>query len=117
MSLVWIKFIICVAIIFFFGRRIARYGDIIADRTGLGGVWIGLILVAIVTSLPEVFTGISSITLVGAPDLTIGHVLGANTYNLLNLALLDIGHKHGSVLDNISPSHRLTSRFALALVT
>lgn len=114
--LVWLKFIVCVAVIFFFGRKIARYGDIIAEKTGLGGVWIGVILISLVTSLPEVFTGISAITLVGAPDLTIGNIFGANTYNLLNLALLDFAHKQGSLLSTAKPGHRLTALFSLALV-
>ncbi len=114
--MVWIKLILCILIIFFLGKRIAGYGDIIARKTGLGGVWTGLILLALITSLPELFTGISAITLVDAPDLTIGNIFGANTFNLLNLALLDIAHKNGSLLKAISPGHRLTGWSSLVLV-
>lgn len=114
--LVWIKFIFCVLIIFFSGRTIARYGDIIAHKTGLGGMWIGVVLLALVTSLPELFTGISAITLVGAPDLTIGDLFGANAFNLLNLAMLDIAYHNGVLLRVASPSHRLTGWFSLVLV-
>jgi cation:H+ antiporter len=113
---VWLKFILCILIIFFSGRAVARYGDIIARRTGLGGVWIGVILLALVTSLPEVFTGISAVTLVGAPDLTIGNLFGANAFNLLNLALLDIVYRNGSLLGAVSPVHRLTGWLSMALV-
>ena len=114
--MVWAKFILCVLIIFFSGRAVARYGNIIAGKTGLGGVWTGLILLALVTSLPELFTGISAITLVGAPDLTIGNLFGANTFNLLNLALLDIAYQNGSLLRAVSSSHRLTAWLSLILV-
>jgi len=114
--LVWLKFILCLIIIFLGGQRIARYGDVIACRTGLGGLWIGLILLALITSLPELFTGISAITLVGAPDLTIGDLFGANAFNLLNLALLDIAHQNGSLLRAVSQTHRLTGWFSLVLV-
>ncbi len=114
--MVWIKLILCILIIFFLGKRIAGYGDIIARKTGLGGVWTGLILLALITSLPELFTGISAITLVDAPDLTVGNIFGANTFNLLNLALLDIAHKNGSLLKAISPGHRLTGWSSLILV-
>lgn len=114
--MVWVKFILCVLIIFFSGKRIAHYGDIIAHKTGLGGVWTGLVLLALVTSLPELFTGISAITLVRAPDLTIGNIFGANTFNLLNLALLDIAHQNGSLLRAIGPGHRLTGWSSLVLV-
>lgn len=114
--MVWLKFVLCFIIIFFSGKRIAKYGDIIAHKTGLGGVWIGLILLALVTSLPELFTGISAVTLVGAPDLTIGNLFGANAFNLLNLALLDIACQNGSLLRGVSSVHRLTGWFSLALV-
>jgi len=114
--LVWLKFVFCVLVIFFSGRAVAKYGDIIALRTGLGRVWIGVVLLALVTSLPELFTGISAITLVGAPDLTIGNLFGANAFNLLNLALLDIVYRYGSLLGTASPVHRLTGWFSMALV-
>ena len=114
--LVWLKFILCLIIIFLGGQRIARYGDVIAYRTSLGGLWIGLILLALITSLPELFTGISAVTLVGAPDLTIGDLFGANAFNLLNLALLDIAHQNGSLLRAVSQTHRLTGWFSLVLV-
>lgn len=94
----------------------AKYGDIIGHKSGLGGAWIGLVLLALVTSLPELFTGISAITLVGAPDLTIGNLFGANAFNLLNLALLDIIYQNGSLFRAVSPNHRLTAWFSLVPV-
>jgi cation:H+ antiporter len=114
--LVWLKFAFCVLVIFFSGRVVAKYGDIIALRTGLGRVWIGVVLLALVTSLPELFTGISAVTLVGAPDLTIGNLFGANAFNLFNLALLDIVYRHGSLLAAVSPVHRLTGWYSMVLV-
>jgi len=114
--LVWVKFISCILIIFFSGRKVAKYGDIIAQKTGLGGVWIGVVLIALITSLPELFNGVSAIVLVGAPDLTVGNLLGANSFNLLNLALLDIICQNGSLLALASRTHRLTGWFSLLLV-
>ncbi len=114
--MVWFKFVICILIIFFSGRRVAKYGDIIADRTSLGQLWMGLVVIALVTSLPELFTGISAVTIVDAPDLTIGDLIGANTFNLLNLALLDVAHRNGSLLAAASPTHRLMGWFSLLLV-
>jgi len=114
--LVWIKFILCILIIFFSGRKVAKYGDIIAEKTGLGGVWIGLVLIAMLTSLPELFTGVSAIRLVDAPDLTIGDLLGANMFNMMNLALLDIVHRNGSLLAVVGQTHRLTGVLSLLLV-
>ncbi|MFC1916222.1 sodium:calcium antiporter [Chloroflexota bacterium] len=114
--MVWIKFILCVLIIFFSGKKVAKYGDIIAEKTGLGGLWIGLVIIAMVTSLPELFNGVSAVVLVGEPDLTIGDLLGANMFNMLNLALLDLIHRNGSLLTVVSQTHRLTGVFSLLLV-
>lgn len=114
--MVWLKFAACVIIILIAGRSVAKYGDAIADKTGLGGAWIGVVLIAITTSLPELFTGISSVSLVGAPDLTVGDLLGANTFNLLNLALLDIAYRHGPLLTAAAIGHTLTAGLSLILV-
>ena len=114
--MVWIKFIICVFAIFFAGRKVARYGDIIADRTGLGGVWIGVILVSLITSLPELFTGISAVTIVKEPDLTVGDLIGANAFNMFNLAMLDVLSRNRPLLASVSSTHTLTGWFSIILV-
>jgi cation:H+ antiporter len=114
--LVWLKLAVCIIIIFFSGQKVAKYGDTIAGRTGLGRVWMGVIAIALITSLPELFTGISAITLVDAPDLTVGDLIGANSFNLLNLALLDIAHRNGSLFATASPTHRVTGWFSLLLI-
>jgi len=114
--LVWIKLIVCIIVIFISGRKVARYGDIIAEKTGLGGIWIGLVLIAALTSLPELFNGVSAVTLVDAPGLTIGNLLGANMFNMFNLALLDLTYRNGSILTVVGKTHRLTGIFSLVMV-
>jgi cation:H+ antiporter len=42
----WLEFSLCAALIAVAGTRLSRYGDVIADKTGLGGAWIGLALMA-----------------------------------------------------------------------
>lgn len=117
MILVWLKFIVCAVIIFFSGKRVAKYGDIIAEKTGLGGLWIGVVLVAVATSLPEIFTGVGSIVFLDAPDLTVGNLFGANTYNLLNIALLDFLHKGSPLLGAVSIGQLLTAGLSLIPLT
>ena len=60
--MVWIQFAVCLAIIVVAGTKLAKYGDLIAEKTGLGRVWIGVVLLATITSLPELTPGISSVT-------------------------------------------------------
>ena len=72
LTLIWLQFALCVGLIGVAGLRLIRYGDAIAELTGLSRSWIGLILVATVTSLPELVTGLSAVTLASAPDIAIG---------------------------------------------
>jgi cation:H+ antiporter len=88
--MVWLKFIICAAIIFFAGSKLTRYGDVIAEKTGLSHAWIGVVLLAIITSLPELANGVSAAAFVKIPDLAFGDLLGACMVNMFTLAMLDI---------------------------
>ena len=51
--LLWLGFVVCSLVIIYSGSRLSKYGDIIAEKTGLGGAWIGVVLMGFVTSLPE----------------------------------------------------------------
>lgn len=85
----WIQFLALAAVILVAGSRLSKYGDVIAEKTGMGGTWVGIILMASVTSLPELITGASSVVLFDLPDLAVGNVLGACMFNMLTIALLD----------------------------
>jgi cation:H+ antiporter len=87
--MLWLGFILCTLVILYSGSRLSKYGDIIAEKTGLGRTWVGVVLMASVTSLPELVTGISSVTFAGAPDIAVGDVLGSCVFNMLILAGLD----------------------------
>ncbi|MFU8795985.1 MAG: sodium:calcium antiporter [Dehalococcoidia bacterium] len=103
--MVWLEFSLCLAVILFAGTRLARYGDVIAERTKLGRIWIGLVLIAVVTTMPELATGVSSAALVGSADLALGTLLGSCCFNLLILAILDIVHRRSPILTVASPRH------------
>ncbi len=116
MLLLWAQFFICALLILFFGAKLARYGDIIAEKTGLSGLWIGLLLLAAVTSLPEIITGISAVAVVGVPDLAMGTIFGSNALNLFIIALLDIIYRSGPLLGVVSRGHILSAWVGLVLI-
>jgi len=87
---VWSLFIACTAVILFTGTLLSKYGDILAEKSGLGRTLIGVILMASVTSLPELITGISSIIIFDLPNIAAGDVIGSCMFNLVILALLDL---------------------------
>jgi len=88
--LVWFQFIICVAILLIAGQKLARYSHILSIRTKLGGLWIGLILVSAITSVPETVAACAATALFNNPDLAISTLYGGNTFNLALIAVMDI---------------------------
>ena len=71
-AVIWLEFSFWAAMVAVAGHRLSLNGDVIAEKTGLSGNWIGLALLATVTSLPELVTGVGSITAAGAPDMAVG---------------------------------------------
>ena len=116
--MVWLKFLLCLAIILFAGTKLARYGDAIAEKTGLGRIWIGLILIAAITTMPELVTSVSSVALVRppSPDLALGTLFGSCLFNLSILALLDILHARTPVLTEASPRHTASAGWGILLI-
>ena len=116
-TLVWLKFLVCLAAILVAGTRLARYADVIAEKTGLGRIWIGLALVALVTATPEMATGVSSAALVESPDLAVGTLIGSCCFNLSILFVLDHVSRRGPVLANVSAHHLPSVRAGLLLLS
>ena len=110
-------FAACAVVIFLAGRRLSFHGDIIARRTGLGRAWFGLVLMATVTSLPELFVGIGSVVVAGSADLAVGDVLGSCAFNLGLLALMDAFDRRGlPLLGRASASHSLAASLGIILL-
>lgn len=116
MGLIWLQFVLCVCVIGVAGVRLSRYGDAIAALTGLSRSWIGLILVATVTSLPELATGLSAVTVAVAPDIAVGNALGACVFNLATLALIDVSYRKGAVYALAGNGHVLSAGFGVILL-
>lgn len=103
--MVWLQFIVCVITILFAGSKTAQYADIIAEKTRLGRLWVGVLILAIVTSMPEFVTSLSSVVLVHNPDLSLGTLIGTSIFNLCILAILDIIHRGKPVISVASRRH------------
>jgi cation:H+ antiporter len=113
--MVWIQFILTAAVIVYAATQLAKYGDVIAIRTKLGGMFVGTLLLAGVTSLPEVLTTISALYK-GAPDLAAGNLLGSNMFNMLLLAVLDMLHSKQRLLRRAAFKHALSGSLAMLMI-
>jgi cation:H+ antiporter len=113
---IWAQLAICLATIGIAGTMLSRYGDVIGSKTGLSGNWIGLILMATVTSLPELSTGLSAVTIGAAPNIAAGDVLGSCVFNLLLLVVLDVMRRDRPFYAEVSDSHSLSAAYGIALI-
>jgi cation:H+ antiporter len=113
---VWSSFAICVAVIGVAGVKLTTYGDAIADKTGMGGTWVGLVLIATVTSLPELASGIAATAVALVPDIAAGDALGSCVYNLAILALMDVFRRGRPALALARPQHVLSAGLGILLI-
>jgi cation:H+ antiporter len=111
-----LSFIVCSGIIVFCGINLSRYGDIIAEKTGIGRAWIGLILMASITSLPELITSMSSVVFADTPDIALGDILGSCVFNLAIISLMDMLHGPTPLFSRVDHGHVLSAGFGMVLI-
>ena len=118
-SLIWLQLLAAVVLIVIAGTRLSGDADAVSERTGLSRSWIGVLLLATVTSLPELVTGVTA-AYTGAPDIAVGGILGSCVFNLTILVLLDvITHRSGrrqSIYLRVAGGHTISSAFGLTLI-
>jgi cation:H+ antiporter len=98
------------------GVKLTVYGDAISDKTGLGGNWIGFLLIGIVTSVPELASGISAVTIADAPNLAVGAIFGACIFNLAIIVILDLLYRRDSIYHSASQGHILSAGFGIVML-
>lgn len=112
----WILFAVLAVIITVAGPHISRNGSIIAEKTGLTGGWIGIALVATVTSLPELATGVSAITVWDTPDIAVGDLFGSCVFNLAILMVVDFMLRGAPVYSRANVGHIISGGFGIVLI-
>lgn len=110
----WLTFALSAIVIIVAGTKLAQYGDRIAEYSGLGRLWIGVVLLAAATSLPEMLTAVSAVVL-DAPNLAVGDLFGAGLTNMLTLALIDLLHRTKRVWQQAALDQALIASLAVIL--
>ena len=97
-----LRFLLLAAIIFGAGALTVEMAGRLAVQTGLGTGFIGVTLLAAVTSLPELSTTVAAVR-IGAYTMAISNIFGSN---LLMLALVwpaDMLYSNGPILERLDP--------------
>jgi len=113
----FLQFLLCAAAIVVAGTYLSIYGDVIAEKVGLGRAWIGLILMASVTSLPELVNGVSAVTVADVPDIALGDVLGSCIFNIALIALMDLLAGPAPIFSRADQGHTLSAGFGIILIS
>lgn len=131
-------FCVAAALVVLSGLKLGAYGDALGERTGLGKGLIGLIVLAGVTSLPELVVSTTSTIaasmqafaldagsvggaeirrlLEGGANLAVGNMIGSNGFNLIILVMIDLAQGEGALLFRLSRKHILTAGAGLGLL-
>jgi cation:H+ antiporter len=111
-----IGFTITAAVLILVTPWLVRGSSGIADLTGLGDGFIGVVMVAVVTSLPELVAMVSAVRF-GAYDIAVGNLFGSNVFNMFALSLADVFYAEGPFLNAIDPAFALAGLLALLMTT
>ncbi|MFB0612824.1 sodium:calcium antiporter [Aurantiacibacter poecillastricola] len=87
--------------VYFLGKQLARYADLIAQRSGLGHAVIGVVMLGAITSLPEIATS-GTAALRGESDMAVNNLLGSVAVQLVALALVDLVYGGRAVTSRVT---------------
>ena len=119
LPVLWILLAGLAGIILVSATQLTKNADIIAFKTGLGRSFVGVVLLATATSLPELATGVSSVLSVGGSggaDLAAGDAFGSNLFNLLIIGLLDLMWRKGPILSSLGSAPALVGVLSVVLI-
>lgn len=92
-----IRFSVATAAVLIAGPVVAIAGDGIADASGLDETFVGVLFVAVATSLPELVASLGAVR-IGAYDLAVGNLFGSNAFNMIVLLFADVAYVRGPIL-------------------
>lgn len=114
---IWVQFAIVAGLIGLAGYHLSIHADQIAEKTGLGRNLAGIIMLGTITSLPELMTGISSVSITDNPNLAIGDVLGSCVFNLLLVFFLDLIYRESSVYSKATQGQLITGGASIIMIS
>ncbi len=88
--LLFLQYLALAGIVVYASVIVGKLVDEFDKRTNLSGAFIGGLVLAAVTSLPEFITSITSILVYNEPGLAFGNIFGSNIFNLVILAVIDL---------------------------
>lgn len=115
--MIWIVYFSLVAAgIIYAASRLSIYADALAEKLNLSRSWVGLLLVSLVTTLPEGATTVSSITQVDSPNLALGNNFGSILFNITIIAICDLAFRRARLFQKANRRNMLPAAFSMIMV-
>lgn len=93
----YLRLIVSVALVVAGGFWLAWAGSRIAGATGWGDGFVGVLFLALVTSLPELSVCLGAVK-ISAPEMALSNILGSNVFNLGIVFWADLAYGRSSIL-------------------
>jgi cation:H+ antiporter len=103
------------AVVLVTGPFVAVSGREIAHASGLGQTFVGVALLAVATSLPELVASVAAVR-IGAFDLAVGNLFGSNAINMAILVVVDLAYTRGPLLAAVGPAETVAGVGAILLM-
>lgn len=113
--MIFIFYIALVAGVIALSIKLSYYVDELDKKTNISGAFLGGVMLAAVTSLPELFTSISSTIFLDDVNLVSGNILGSNIFNLTILGCLVLSGISIFKKSTITASHRNTLKLLMII--
>lgn len=81
-------YLVAAATLVFVSIKLSDYLNIIDKKSNVSGAFLGGVILAMVTSLPELFSSLTATVLVKNNSYVLGNVLGSNMFNMMIFALI-----------------------------
>ena len=81
-------YVVAAAIVVIASLKLSDFLNIIDKKSNISGAFLGGVLLAMVTSLPELFSSLTATVFVKNNDYVLGNVLGSNLFNMMIFALI-----------------------------
>jgi len=111
----WIGFGISALVVIIAGRYLAASADSLAEITGIGASFVGVLLVSIVTTLPEGSVTIAA-SLRRSYGIVLGNVFGSCAFNVSIIFFADLFHTSGPLLGAMQGAHFVAAAAAFVLM-
>ena len=110
-----LMYLVAAAVVFGGGFGLAEGGDRISEVMGWNTSFVGTLLLAASTSLPEMATSVGLIRL-GAIDVAVGNMIGSNLFNTGVIPIIfELIHTDGFFLQDVSSVHLGTMGMSLVM--